>query len=115
MSGHLQRLVRSVMQPVETVHPLVGSVFSAPEGRKVPDKPSWNPACAEPSELPGTQHPEEEAQSVKWRPVPLIAQNEFVSHSGPVPNLSSLFEAPSLQSPSNATQQQALRTPEHSQ
>lgn len=29
MSGYLQRLVRSVTQPAETVHPVVGSMFSA--------------------------------------------------------------------------------------
>ncbi len=28
MSGYLQRLVRSVIQPAETIHPVVGSVYS---------------------------------------------------------------------------------------
>lgn len=33
MSSYLHRLAGSLMQPKETVHPLVGSVFSAPETR----------------------------------------------------------------------------------
>jgi len=34
MSGYLQRLVRSVTQPAETIHPLAGSLFSAPQREK---------------------------------------------------------------------------------
>ena len=115
MSGYLQRLARSVMQPVETVHPLVGSVFSAPESRSEPDAPSWNTASAEQPELQKPQRQEQEAQDEKSRPAPLIAQNEVASPSQPVPGRNSNSAATSLPPPSNATQPQASRTTERTQ
>lgn len=50
MSGYLQRLARAVMQPAETVHPVVGSLFSAPDDRSGRSGPSAGTSLVEQSE-----------------------------------------------------------------
>jgi hypothetical protein len=50
MSGYLQRLVRSARQADERIHPIVGSIFQAPEPKltaQAPQTDSFGPALGE--------------------------------------------------------------------
>lgn len=52
MSGYLQRLARSVMQPAEKIHPLVGSVFAGPEISRKQSPQAFNLDVADTAAVP---------------------------------------------------------------
>lgn len=52
MSGYLQRLASSVMQPAEKIHPLVGSVFAGPETSRKQSPLAYNLDVADTAAAP---------------------------------------------------------------
>lgn len=74
MSGYLQRLIRSVAQPEESVHPRTGSIFSPP--RHEPDSPpqQWH-------ETEAADHVEQREDSPALPP--RLAQPPELAHTGP--------------------------------
>jgi len=51
MSGYLQRLARSVTQPTGNVHPVVGSVFAAPDHERAKDLVEDNVTAVAPAAI----------------------------------------------------------------
>jgi hypothetical protein len=78
MSGYLQRLARSVMQPSERVHPMVGSVFSIPANQVEAEAGTPSLELGERSQ---EREPRERAQEQNVeisRPAPLIPHSELL-------------------------------------
>ena len=95
MSGYLQRLAGSVMQPMETVHPLAGSVFSpeTPIGQELPPSSGGPPLFpapetrTEPETLPANANTvslDRSESSVQWP----TAQEAHHGRSLPAPSIS---------------------------
>ena len=78
MSGYLQRLARSVMQPSERVHPMVGSVFSIPANQVEAEggAPSLELGERSQEREPGEREQEQNVEIL--RPAPLIPHNELL-------------------------------------
>src|SRR5437016_676048 len=89
MSGYLQRLAGYVMQPVETVHPLVRSVFSAPETQieREAFPPSGNTAPISQSELPEWLAKLKETQDLRTLPASSMSEREVARPPQPIQNL----------------------------
>lgn len=127
MSGYLQRLVLGVMRPVESIHPLVGSVYSpvkyGDHGREdsndgavasEPDrKPSLEKISYSPERALSEWRREQQSEAEKTTPLPLSAftatqntpsllpTNEEAAHRDEVPSLPIFIER---QTPATASQ-----------
>jgi hypothetical protein len=135
MSGYLQRLAGSVMRPMETVHPLVGSVFS-PETRMGPEplpanenattlstpetriEPEPLPAKANTASLDPLESPErrpslQKPHPVKSQPAPSLSRSEAARPPQRIENLTSIVDkAASVQPHPPVIQEQVSKTAE---
>lgn len=133
MRGYLQRLAGSVMQPMETVHPLAGSVFSpetpieqelppssggpplfpAPETRTEPETlpANANTISLDPSEASVQRPTAREAHPVRSLPTPSISRSEPPAASQRIQNLNLILnEAASSQLHPAVLQKRASET-----
>jgi len=81
MSGHLNRMVRSVMQPSETIHPAVGSLFAPTENARLPVE-----SAVEAAARPELQKPHDRAEI----PEDAALQPERLMNTEPVTSQSQL-------------------------
>ena len=135
MRGYLQRLAGSVIQPMETIHPLVGSVFSpearieqellpsngdpplfrAPETRTEPEPlpANANTVSLDQSESSVQRPTAQEAHHVRSLPAPSISRSEPPTASQRIQDLNlTLDEAASSQLHPAVMQKRASKTGE---
>ena len=95
MSGYLQRLARSVMQPSERVHPMVGSVFSASanQGETEVSTLSFGPAARSPHQQSPERKPEQNVG--KPHPSPFMKPDDLPRPAQQLPASNEATSTPS--------------------